>query len=348
MRAKLSPLIAVGGLIASVVAGCAAEPVTDVTKPEGGKADAVTRLCQDAGEPDDCDICDVRGWYGDGECDEFCRTADSDCSTPAPTRELRQYTCTWGEFGPFGEDGNDLYDNAESVGAYEAPDEVAGLTAEQIFVAAWHLGGGYMSPDATLDEAFESVDENTFYMNEVTIGRARFDWIKAYAGDTQIGVVFEAGTTKIVGEISDGDVLTCEPAPAPEVPTPGEYACDWDTAHPFGSDVSSTEDLDGRAHHIATHSTDQRGAIGDLTLRQFFITNAVVNGLPEGAGFDDAFELADEGSFSVRGIYHERVSYTWIHFYSGDTEVGAIFRRGTEEVVAEIGDGDLLGCVATE
>ena len=36
-----------------------------------------------------------------------------------------------------------------------------------------------------------------------------FDWIRAFAGDTEIGVVFEREREVIVAEISDGDVLGC-------------------------------------------------------------------------------------------------------------------------------------------
>jgi hypothetical protein len=50
---------------------------TSVPKPE--KEDAIARLCEDIGEPADCDICELRDWIGDGVCDDFCLTHDPDC-----------------------------------------------------------------------------------------------------------------------------------------------------------------------------------------------------------------------------------------------------------------------------
>ena len=37
-------------------------------------------------------------------------------------------------------------------------------------------------------------------------------------------------------------------------------------------------------------------------------------------------------------------TYVWIAFYAGDTQVGVIFEGGTLNQVAEISDGDLMGC----
>ncbi len=96
--------------------GCATSPAgMTVDKPTNDKSDAVSRLCDlagygggsdagydyggsdsgagahdagpgwvDSGHPDygyECDVCDIYGWYGDGECDDFCSSPDPDCST---------------------------------------------------------------------------------------------------------------------------------------------------------------------------------------------------------------------------------------------------------------------------
>ena len=37
----------------------------------------------------------------------------------------------------------------------------------------------------------------------------RYDWIRGYAGDTEVGVVFRRDTLTIVGEVSDGDIMGC-------------------------------------------------------------------------------------------------------------------------------------------
>lgn len=47
----------------------------------GGKADTdvVNKVCIDIGAGPGCDLCDIAGWYGDGECDTFCFNHDPDC-----------------------------------------------------------------------------------------------------------------------------------------------------------------------------------------------------------------------------------------------------------------------------
>jgi len=51
---------------------------------QDGKADstAVARMCKEMGAPPDCDICERKGWYSDGECDTFCSSPDPDCQQP--------------------------------------------------------------------------------------------------------------------------------------------------------------------------------------------------------------------------------------------------------------------------
>ena len=55
---------------------------------QDGKADstAVARICKEMGAPPDCDICELKGWYGDGECDTFCSSPDPDCRLIQPQR----------------------------------------------------------------------------------------------------------------------------------------------------------------------------------------------------------------------------------------------------------------------
>ena len=77
-------------LLATTLAGlvaCSVSPTysgSAIEKPEGGKADMGPKLCQLLGAPIDCDVCDIAGWYGDGECDEyeFCGQPDPDCRPP--------------------------------------------------------------------------------------------------------------------------------------------------------------------------------------------------------------------------------------------------------------------------
>ncbi len=94
------------GLAGALVAlgGCsAAVPSSGITKEEaraqGGKAD------------DGEDFCELFGWYGDGECDDFCPAHDPDCSPACPATGVLCTTdcpesgrlpggapCTFGDF----------------------------------------------------------------------------------------------------------------------------------------------------------------------------------------------------------------------------------------------------------
>ena len=63
----------------------------------------------------------------------------------------------------------------------------------------------------------------------------------------------------------------------------------------------------------------------------------------------DIFEYVDSD-----GVYDNSVRllttgerYTWIQWYSGDTEVGYIFAQGTLDLVAMVGDGDINDCTVT-
>lgn len=68
-------------LVAAIaLIGCA-EP-SAISKPAGSVESQ--QMCVDLGERRDCDICEFYGWYGDGECDDFCPRADRDCSGNAP------------------------------------------------------------------------------------------------------------------------------------------------------------------------------------------------------------------------------------------------------------------------
>jgi len=63
----------------------------------------------------------------------------------------------------------------------------------------------------------------------------------------------------------------------------------------------------------------------------------------------DIFEYIDEG-----GVYEHNVRlltngrrYTWVQWYSGDTEVGYLFDEGTVNLVAYVGDGDINDCMVS-
>ncbi len=80
-----------GILLATGMIACGGDGAVDTEGAGGGsiskgdldegKADSSlgARVCKEAGLPADCDVCEVRGYYGDGECDTFCSSWDPDC-----------------------------------------------------------------------------------------------------------------------------------------------------------------------------------------------------------------------------------------------------------------------------
>ena len=62
---------------------------------------------------------------------------------------------------------------------------------------------------------------------------------------------------------------------------------------------------------------------------------------------DDVFEYVDDDGVYVYSIVRSATDerFTWVKWYAGDTEVGYIFREGTLEQVAIIGDGDIHDCL---
>lgn len=60
----------------------------------------------------------------------------------------------------------------------------------------------------------------------------------------------------------------------------------------------------------------------------------------------DAFNYTDEGMFSVRTVFDTLTyeSYTMYLYHAGDTRCGFIYKEGTLEQVARIGDGSIHEC----
>lgn len=91
---------------------------------------------------------------------------------------------------------------------FESTIEPNSLTERQIRWAANHNGG--IDFGADFEEVMQSVDEDTFYIKQVAIGTAEYTWVKYYAGDTEVGIVFADGTDRAIVRISDGDIQNCD------------------------------------------------------------------------------------------------------------------------------------------
>jgi len=64
------------------------------------------------------------------------------------------------------------------------------------------------------------------------------------------------------------------------------------------------------------------------------------------ATVQDVFEYVDDDGVYEYSIVHASTGehFTWLKWYAGDTEVGYIFRQGTLNQLAIIGDGDIHDC----
>jgi len=87
-------------------------------------------------------------------------------------------------------------------------DTLGELESQQIFRTALQLE--FLNGDEEFEAVFDVADEGTYYLLTLNAGDADYDWVKLYAGDTEVGVIFAAGTLQMVGEVSDGDVMGCE------------------------------------------------------------------------------------------------------------------------------------------
>jgi hypothetical protein len=116
-------------------------------------------------------------------------------------------------------------------------DDLTDLEARQIFISAVHLGE--LDTRADFDVAFEIPDEEAFEIRAMKLedlsGESDFSftgtWIRFSMGDTEVGLIFEAGTANAIAEVSDGDIHGCgDPAPVQET------SCDEKLLNGFSAD----------------------------------------------------------------------------------------------------------------
>lgn len=120
-----------------------------------------------------------------------------------------------------------------------------------------------------------------------------------------------------------------------------------DAACTFGLTYAFTQ---AQAHmtvvHRFEHTLASAQALSQTERDQISAGASAVTG--EALDLSGAFDQADAGRINVVELFDlsANVGFTAVEFGSGDTSVGAIFRAGTTERVADIGDGDIFGCSA--
>lgn len=152
---------------------------------------------------------------------------------------------------------------------------------------------------------------------------AKYSW--SYAGDS----------LSIQG-VGGPSTYTLDPAVGTQV----TYACDY-----------GVEDSDFLPFEV-TDPYGQTAAelVGELTLANlasadsYLVTVAGYAAAHEGISLEEYLGNMDDESVEIYELSWFSTGYEWVRGYQGDTEVGYIFDAGFAGPVAEVGDGDILGC----
>jgi hypothetical protein len=113
----------------------------------------------------------------------------------------------------FGETTRDLRDAphllVESCGHSPTAADLPGIAAQQLLTGLVAEG---WAEDDDIETIFEKhIDAEGVYQNSVVLlatGEA-FDWLEFFMGDTEVGYLFRAGSTQLVGCIGDGEIYDC-------------------------------------------------------------------------------------------------------------------------------------------
>ena len=223
---------------------------------------------------------------------------------------------------------------ATGVGNYSGPE----IAYTFIASASHEVSFGFVDPKpADLDQDLFILDGAVGCTGEAAIERGfnsiTFD---AIAGSTYYLVV--DGFAGAAGPFEA--VLECG-APV-GTPDPGTYgACAFGgTTNDLQSAPHLRIDLDGQY--------ESADAVPDLLGLQM-LEGLKADPWAEVETVADLFEYIDED-----GVYEHNVRlltdgrrYTWVQWYSGDTEVGYLFDEGTLDLVGYVGDGDINDCTVT-
>ena len=122
-------------------------------------------------------------------------------------------TCSFDQPSPLGDTSEDLAEH--SVGnlrvSAEDADTLSALESAQLVAAVVHLE--MAEPGIALADVFAVSDDGEFDIVDIEKEGDEFlaaDWISFFAGDNEVGVVFADGTTEVIAEVSDGDLMHCE------------------------------------------------------------------------------------------------------------------------------------------
>lgn len=106
------------------------------------------------------------------------------------------------------------------------------------------------------------------------------------------------------------------------------------------SDIHQSEDLEVRLISNYSEASQLPGLV-----EQQFLTAMIEEDLAVIETADQGFTFVDDDvSHYELTIVYNGGKITWLHWWSGDTEVGYLFADDTTEIVAVISDGDIYKC----
>jgi hypothetical protein len=108
----------------------------------------------------------------------------------------------------------------------------------------------------------------------------------------------------------------------------------------FGSDIHASALLEVRL--VANYS---EASELPAMVEQQFIAAMIEEDLAVIENAEDGFVFVDDNitHYELTTLYNGTKT-TWLHWWSGDTEVGYLFADGTTEIVAVVSDGDIYEC----
>jgi hypothetical protein len=106
------------------------------------------------------------------------------------------------------------------------------------------------------------------------------------------------------------------------------------------SDIHASELLSVRL--VANYSNASQ--LPDLVAQQF-VKAMIEEDLDDIESAEDGFVFVDDNitHYELTTLYNGTKT-TWLHWWSGDTEVGYLFAEGTLDIVAVVSDGDIQDC----
>ncbi len=324
-----NPLFVLSSLL--LAAACNGEP-----PPEGAgadfRSDTPEERCASA-QVDDSGSCRASdGTFAPATC----------CALP---NEFDEFACAFEE-PIFVIDNSEELDNfvLDSRTVERADwDSLTSLQQQQIRAAAVHLS--FLDGNESVETLFGNsvTDDENFILNDVIVDADipfEGDWVKFFAGDTEVGVIFDVATLKIVAEVGDGDIMKCTAV------EPTSVTCTFDPPS-FG--IDNTGELTDSIVDTTTIESSDLATLSDLRRDQIYaaaVHLSFLNGTEpveavfgQGVTDDENYiynELAIDGDVVFDG--------DWLKFFAGDTEVGVIFKARTTDIVGEVSDGDIMAC----